>query len=109
MRSTRVLDAVTQIPTPVNEPVHSYAPGSAERTRLEAELKRLGGQAPVELTMTIGGVKRLGGGEPIDVVQPHRHAAVLGTMRNATQDDARDAVEAALAAGPAWRALSFDD
>ncbi len=104
-----MLDAVTQIPTPVNEPVHSYAPGSAERARLEAELKRLGAQPPVELTMTIGGEKRLGGGEPIDVVQPHRHAAVLGTMRNATQDDARDAVEAALAAGPAWRALSFDD
>ncbi|RAG87158.1 1-pyrroline-5-carboxylate dehydrogenase [Streptacidiphilus pinicola] len=103
------MDAVTQIPTPVNEPVHSYAPGSAERARLEAELKRLGGQAPVELTMTIGGVKRLGGGEPIDVVQPHRHAAVLGTMRNATADDARDAVEAALAAAPAWRALPFDE
>ncbi|MEY9873557.1 1-pyrroline-5-carboxylate dehydrogenase [Streptacidiphilus sp. MAP12-33] len=104
-----MLDAVTQIPTPVNEPVHSYAPGTPERARLEAELKRLDGQAPVELTMTIGGVKRLGGGEPIDVVQPHRHAAVLGTMRNATADDARDAVDAALAAAPAWRALPFDE
>ncbi|WP_042441923.1 L-glutamate gamma-semialdehyde dehydrogenase [Streptacidiphilus jiangxiensis] len=103
------MDAVTQIPTPVNEPVHSYAPGSPERVRLEAELKRLGSQPPVELTMTIGGVKRLGGGEPIDVVQPHRHAAVLGTMRNATADDARDAVDAALAAAPAWRALPFDE
>ncbi|MEY9845012.1 1-pyrroline-5-carboxylate dehydrogenase [Streptacidiphilus sp. BW17] len=104
-----MLDAVTQIPAPVNEPVHGYAPGSPERARLEAELKRLGSQAPVELTMTVGGQRRLGGGEPIDVVQPHRHAAVLGTMRNATAQDARDAVEAALAAGPAWRALSFDD
>ncbi|MBF9071257.1 L-glutamate gamma-semialdehyde dehydrogenase [Streptacidiphilus fuscans] len=103
------MDAVTQIPAPVNEPVHGYAPGSPERARLEAELKRLGSQAPVELTMTVGGERRLGGGEPIDVVQPHRHAAVLGTMRNATAQDARDAVEAALAAGPAWRALSFDD
>ncbi|WP_370071577.1 L-glutamate gamma-semialdehyde dehydrogenase [Streptacidiphilus sp. MAP5-3] len=103
------MDAVTQIPAPVNEPVHGYAPGSPERARLEAELKRLGSQAPVELTMTVGGQRRLGGGEPIDVVQPHRHAAVLGTMRNATAQDARDAVEAALAAGPAWRALSFDD
>ena len=25
------MDAVTQVPAPVNEPVHSYAPGSAER------------------------------------------------------------------------------
>jgi 1-pyrroline-5-carboxylate dehydrogenase len=104
-----VLDAVTQIPAPVNEPVHSYAPGSPERARLEAELKRLGGQEPVQLTMAVGGERRQGRGEPIDVVQPHRHAAVLGTMRNATREDAQEAVDAALAAAPAWRALSFDD
>ena len=104
-----MLDAVTQIPAPVNEPVHGYAPGSPERVRLEAELKRLGGQEPVELTMAVGGVRRLGRGEPIDVVQPHRHAAVLGTLRNATREDAQEAVDAALAAAPGWRALSFDD
>ncbi len=104
-----MLDAVTRIPVPVNEPVHSYAPGSPERVRLEAELKRLGSQEPVELTMAIDGERRLGRGEPIDVVQPHRHAAVLGTMRNATREDAEEAVQAALAAAPAWRALSFDD
>jgi 1-pyrroline-5-carboxylate dehydrogenase len=103
------MDAVTQVPAPLNEPVHSYAPGSPERARLEAELKRLGGQEPVELTMTIGGRQRMGGGEPIDVVQPHRHAAVLGTMRNATREDAQAAVDAALAAAPGWRGLSFDD
>ncbi|MFC1413717.1 L-glutamate gamma-semialdehyde dehydrogenase [Streptacidiphilus sp. N1-12] len=103
------MDAVTRIPAPVNEPVHSYAPGSAERARLEAELKRLGEQGPVELTMAVGGVRRLGRGAPVDVVQPHRHAAVLGTLRNATREDAQEAVDAALAAAPAWRALSFDD
>ncbi|MGW7008531.1 L-glutamate gamma-semialdehyde dehydrogenase [Streptomyces sp. NPDC054933] len=102
------MDAVTQVPTPVNEPVHSYAPGSPERSRLEAKLKELG-ENPVELQMTIGGVKRMGGGEPFDVVQPHNHAAKLGTLRNATTQDARDAIDAALAAAPAWRELSFDD
>lgn len=102
------MDAVTQVPAPVNEPVHSYAPGSPERARLEAKLKELAGN-PVELPMTIGGVKRMGGGERFDVVQPHNHGARLGTYANATQDDARDAVEAALAAAPAWRAMSFDD
>ncbi|MDX3073080.1 L-glutamate gamma-semialdehyde dehydrogenase [Streptomyces sp. MI02-7b] len=102
------MDAVTQVPAPVNEPVHSYAPGSPERARLEAKLKELAGN-PVELPMTIGGVKRMGGGERFDVVQPHNHGARLGTYANATQDDARDAVETALAAAPAWRAMSFDD
>ncbi|WP_031065250.1 L-glutamate gamma-semialdehyde dehydrogenase [Streptomyces sp. NRRL WC-3742] len=102
------MDAVTQVPAPVNEPVHSYAPGSPERARLEAKLKELGGQEPVQLTMTINGERRMGGGTEFHVVQPHNHAARLGTLRNATQADAQDAIDAALAAAPAWQALSFD-
>jgi 1-pyrroline-5-carboxylate dehydrogenase len=102
------MDAVTQVPAPVNEPVHSYAPGSPERARLEAKLKELS-ENPIELPMTIGGVERMGGGERFDVVQPHNHKAVIGTFGGATQQDAQDAVDAALAAAPAWRAMSFDD
>jgi 1-pyrroline-5-carboxylate dehydrogenase len=102
------MDAVTAVPVPVNEPVRSYPPGSAERASLEARLKELGDEQ-VALTITVGGEQREAGGEPFDVVQPHRHRAVLGTGRQATAADVRDAVEAARAAGPAWRALSFDD
>ncbi|MEU4210725.1 L-glutamate gamma-semialdehyde dehydrogenase [Streptomyces sp. NPDC026206] len=102
------MDAVTQVPAPVNEPVHSYAPGSAERARLEAKLKELAAN-PIDLPMTINGEKRMGGGEPFKVVQPHNHSAVLGTFHHATQQDAQDAIDAALAAAPAWRAMSFDD
>ncbi|BAU86292.1 L-glutamate gamma-semialdehyde dehydrogenase [Streptomyces laurentii] len=102
------MDAVTQVPTPVNEPVHSYAPGSPERARLEVKLKELA-ENPRELPMTIGGVKRMGGGDEFKVVQPHNHKAVIGTFRGATQQDAQDAIDAALAAAPAWRAMSFDD
>jgi 1-pyrroline-5-carboxylate dehydrogenase len=102
------MDAVTQVPTPVNEPVHSYAPGSPERARLEAKLKELAGN-PADLPMFIGGEQRMGGGERFDVVQPHNHGARLGSYGNATADDARDAVAAALAAAPGWRAMPFDD
>ncbi|MDI3423237.1 L-glutamate gamma-semialdehyde dehydrogenase [Streptomyces luteolus] len=102
------MDAVTQVPTPVNEPVHGYAPGSAERVRLEAKLKELA-ENPIDLPCFIGGERRLGGGETFQVVQPHNHQKVLGTARNATTQDAQDAIDAALAAAPAWRALSFDD
>jgi 1-pyrroline-5-carboxylate dehydrogenase len=102
------MDAVTQVPAPVNEPVHTYAPGSPERARLETRLKELAGN-PVDLPMTIGGVRRMGGGERFDVVQPHNRAARLGTYGNATAEDAKDAIDAALAAAPGWRALSFDD
>ncbi|SEO69958.1 delta-1-pyrroline-5-carboxylate dehydrogenase [Actinacidiphila rubida] len=102
------MDAVTQVPAPVNEPVHGYAPGSPERTRLEAKLKELAGN-PVDLPMFVGGEERMGGGERFDVVQPHNHGARLGTFANATTGDAQDAIDAALAAAPAWRAMSFDD
>ncbi|MEU7427185.1 L-glutamate gamma-semialdehyde dehydrogenase [Streptomyces sp. NPDC040750] len=102
------MDAVTQVPTPVNEPVHGYAPGSPERARLEVKLKELA-ENPIDLPMTIGGEKRMGGGETFQVVQPHNHKAVIGTLRNATAQDAQDAVDAALAAAPAWRAMAFDD
>src|SRR4029453_1288109 len=43
------------------------------------------------------------------VVQPHRHAAVLGTSAHATHADAEDAVRAAKEAAPGWAELSFDD
>ena len=37
-------DAVTQIPAPRNELVHSYAPGSPGRVALEGRLKELAAQ-----------------------------------------------------------------
>jgi 1-pyrroline-5-carboxylate dehydrogenase len=98
----------TKVPAPYNEPVLGYAPGSPERAALMAQLLALAGRRH-DLTATIGGVQQPGGGEPVDVVQPHNHQAVLGTLHNATQDDARAAVAAAREAAPAWRALSFDD
>ena len=102
------MDAVTNVPVPVNEPVKTYAPGSRERAALEAKIKELG-SGQHELTMTIGGERRRGGGAPIDVVQPHNHRHVLGRMGNATEADVSAAIEAAAAAAPGWRALSYDD
>jgi 1-pyrroline-5-carboxylate dehydrogenase len=102
------MDAVTNVPQPANEPVRHYAPGSHERAAVESKIKELAGER-AELTMTIGGRERTGAGEPIDVVAPHNYRHVLGTMRNATDEDVADAIEAAQAAAPGWRALSFDD
>jgi 1-pyrroline-5-carboxylate dehydrogenase len=102
------MDAVTNVPPPVNEPVLDYAPGTSERTELEARLKQLAADQ-LELTMTVGDEHRLGGGEPIDVVQPHRRQAKLGTLANATADDVRQAIDAAAAAAASWQRMSFDD
>src|SRR5215211_3776299 len=103
-----MIDAVTDVPTPVNEPPNNFAPGSAERSALEERMKQLASER-AELTLTIGGEERLGGGEPMDVVQPHRKDAVLGTLNNATADDVRQAVDAARAAAPGWQRMSYDD
>jgi len=102
------MDAVTHVPVPVNEPILDYAPGRPERLRGEASLKQLQSEQ-AELPMVIGGVHRMGGGAPMDVVQPHRRGHVLGTLRDATADDAHAAIAAAREAAPAWRGMSFDD
>jgi 1-pyrroline-5-carboxylate dehydrogenase len=101
-------DAVTVPPEPVNEPVRTYAPGSAERASLERRLKELSAEA-VDLPLTIDGRSRAGMGEQIPVVMPHRHSSVLGYTWNATDSDVAQAVDAAMAAGPGWRALPFDE
>ncbi|WP_432572003.1 L-glutamate gamma-semialdehyde dehydrogenase [Kineococcus sp. SYSU DK005] len=102
------MQSVTEVPAPRNEPVHGYAPGSTERKLLTDQLAEQAAN-PVEITQTIGGVQSLGGGERVDVVQPHRHASVLGTFAAATHADARAAVEAAVAAGPQWAAMDYED
>ena len=91
------MDAVTVVPEPANEPVHSYAPGTPERASLVARLEELRGEH-VELTQTIGGRHRMASGERFAVVEPHRHASVLGTAANATDADVAEAVIAAKAA-----------
>lgn len=105
------MDAITgisEVPVPANEPVHDYAPRSAERARLRAELAALAGH-PIDLPHVIGGRHRMGDGERIDVVQPHRHAAKLGTLTNAVHADATAAVDAAMAAKSDWAAMPFDE
>ncbi|TMZ51472.1 1-pyrroline-5-carboxylate dehydrogenase, partial [Klebsiella pneumoniae] len=71
------MDAVTSVPVPANEPVRTYAPGTAERESLQAQLAELESERH-ELPQTIGGRRRMAGGDPFDVVQPHDHGHVLG-------------------------------
>ncbi|WP_368861927.1 L-glutamate gamma-semialdehyde dehydrogenase [Frankia gtarii] len=94
------------VPAADNEPVRTYAPGSAERAGLRRALLRLGGEH-LDLTNTIGGHSRPGGGPPRDVVQPHAHRRVLGTLRESTHADAAAAVAAAKQAAGPWRELGF--
>jgi 1-pyrroline-5-carboxylate dehydrogenase len=102
------MDAITQVPLPANEPAHDYAPQSPERARLRTELAALA-EHPIDLPHVIGGRHRMGDGERVDVVQPHRHAATLGTLTNAVHADATAAIEAAMAARNTWAGMPFDE
>jgi 1-pyrroline-5-carboxylate dehydrogenase len=102
------VDAVADVPVPVNEPVVAYAPGSKERAEIESALQRMAGEDPLELTATINGVSKPASGEAFDVTMPSDHSRVLGRAANASTTDAQEAIDAALAAAPGWADLGFE-
>jgi 1-pyrroline-5-carboxylate dehydrogenase len=102
------MDAVTSVPVPRNEPVHTYAPGSQRRESLQRRIAELRSQQH-ELTQTIDGRRRMAAGERFDVVAPHDHAHVLGVSAQATKEDVAAAVTAAKGSADEWSALPFDE
>ena len=101
------MDAITQPPSPVNEPNLNYEPGSPERAALIGELNRIE-QRQVDLPAHIGGKAVMGSGAGIPVVQPHDHQHQLATMRNSTTKEAEAAIAAALDAAHDWRTMPVD-
>ena len=102
-------DGVRTPPTPVNEVVREYAPGSPERFELERKLVDFREEGPREFPLVIAGVHRMASGDEISVVEPHAHHRVLGVTRESSDVDVAHGIDAALAAGPAWRALSLGE
>lgn len=102
------MDGTFVVPQPVNEPVRQYAPGSPERAGLEAALKDLASKQH-DLPLVINNEKRAAKGNEFKVVQPHKHAHVLGVSHHSTHEDAQSAIAAAKAAAPGWAALSYED
>jgi 1-pyrroline-5-carboxylate dehydrogenase len=96
-----------KIPTPQNEPVRSYAPGSPEREELKRALRDLSAK-PIEIPLIVGG-KEIRTGQTIDVVMPHCHHHVLAKVHQAGPKEAAAAVAAAQAAWPEWAARSLGE
>jgi 1-pyrroline-5-carboxylate dehydrogenase len=94
-------------PLPANEPVLSYAPGSPERARQQAALAELKGQV-ADVPMFIGG-EEVRTGNLGDLRPPHEHAHLLGQFHKGDASHVRKAIEAALAAKPAWEAMSWEN
>jgi len=102
------MDAITNVPAPVNEPPRPYTADSSDRAALEPALKELWGSR-AELTNWIDGAPVPGGGSATDVVAPFDKAHVLGTFTESTAADTARAITAAKRAAPGWAALSIDD
>src|SRR5258706_10945612 len=86
------MNSIPKIPTPVNEPVLSYAPGAPERVELKRTLKELSGRQ-LEIPLVIGG-KDVHTGRTVDVVMPHCHRHVLGKAEQAGPAEVQAAIAA---------------
>ncbi|MFO7156712.1 MAG: L-glutamate gamma-semialdehyde dehydrogenase [Pseudomonadota bacterium] len=102
-----MIQATVSVPPPVNEPVRSYAPGTPERAELSRTLDRMAAER-IDIPMIIGG-KEIRTGKLGEARMPHAHGHVLATFHQGDRSHARQAIEAALAAKPAWAAMPFEE
>ena len=100
-------DAIFSIPAPVNEPVLNYAPGSPEKAALKAALAELKSQN-MDIPMYING-QHLHTEHKVAIHPPHEISRTLGHFSKGNVTHVKQAIEAALAAKPAWEAMPWED
>ncbi len=105
--SIAALNAVRRVPTPVNEPIKSYAPGSAERAELKRRLASMAGER-IQIPLVIGG-KEIRTGKKQQAVMPFNHRHVLADWHMAEPKHVGLAIKAALEAHKEWSAWPFED
>jgi 1-pyrroline-5-carboxylate dehydrogenase len=96
-----------RVPPPANEPVKSYAPGTAERTELKSRLASMAAER-IEIPIVIGG-KEFRSGKMAQAVMPHDHSHVLADWHMATPEMVQQAVAASAAARREWSSWSWGD
>ena len=101
------MNSIPNVPTPVNEPVLSYAPGSPEKAALKAELDRMAGEE-IEIPLVIGG-REVRTGNTDTQVMPHDHGHVLARYHKAGPAEVRQAIEASQAAWREWSEWPWED
>ena len=100
-------DAIFTIPNPVNEPILSYAPGSKEKAEIKKALAELKSKH-VDIPMFIGG-KQVHTSEKEAIHPPHERSHTLGHHSKGTAEHVKAAIQAALAAKPAWEAMPWQE
>src|SRR5436190_5474555 len=94
-------------PMPVNEPVLTYAPGTAEKEKLQktiADLKK----ETIDIPMYIGD-QEIRTGIKVALHPPHEIAHTLGYFHEGDESHVSQAIEASLNAKPAWARLSWEN
>ncbi|KAJ8106328.1 hypothetical protein ONZ43_g7103 [Nemania bipapillata] len=92
--------------------LHHYAKNSAQREGLYSAVDKLRSRGAVEVPIVVGGKEILTGGQ-IKTSQtatqqnPSDHATTIATYSLASPSDVSNAIDAALAAKPAWEAMPF--
>lgn len=99
------MTGIYSTPTPVNEPVLSYAPGSPERAELKAELEAQA-QTVVDIPLIIGG-EEVRTGDTVPVVMPHDHGHVLAHFHQAGPEEVQRAIDAANEAHTGWSRMPW--
>jgi 1-pyrroline-5-carboxylate dehydrogenase len=95
-----------RVPSPKNEPVLSYAPGSKERNLLQRALAEARGKE-LDIPMHIG-AEEIRTGNKKRLAPPHDHKHTLGHYHAGDQSHVEQAINAALAAKPLWADLSWE-
>jgi 1-pyrroline-5-carboxylate dehydrogenase len=101
------MNGIPNIPTPRNEPVLGYAPGSPERAALQRALTAMAAQQE-EIPVVVGG-REVRTGDLVDVCAPHDHTLGLARMHQADAATIDAAVASALEARREWASWRFED
>lgn len=101
-----MLKGFFNVPTPHNEPVKSYAPGSPERAELQKTIQELRAQV-IDVPMYIGSEEvRTGKTRPMS--PPHDHQHILGHFHEGDASHVEQAINAALGAKYAWENMEWE-
>jgi len=101
-------NAFFNVPKAVNEPVKSYAKGSAERAAILKEYERMYHQHPIDVPMYIGS-EEIRTDDKKRMAPPHEHAKTIGHFNYGDSSHVHAAIDAALQARKAWANLPWHD
>ncbi|UJP65335.1 L-glutamate gamma-semialdehyde dehydrogenase [Mongoliitalea daihaiensis] len=101
-----MLKGFFNVPTPHNEPVKNYAPGSPERKELQAMLQTLRSQQ-IDVPMYIGS-EEVRTGKTRTMSPPHDHQHILGQFHEGDASHVEQAINAALGAKYAWENMEWE-